>query len=818
MPELLTALEPFRLQHPLPASTVTDLQALLVRFTGDTAWTATESTEPALLAALGAPIAQFSIALSPQFSALLLAEKLSSALPSAPYSIYLTFDPEAIATTLTHLSQTLPQNSDLQRQIQRSVVTPQPNDAQLQSQFTLQLMALLAAPAQSGAEATPSLTAIAPTDSDASQQTITCITEPSLYEQIEQERLLLQVTTQIQESLDLPVILQTAVQQARRFLGCDRLIIYQMQGTIEPPISPPSLPPPLELGVQQKLESQLEQNAFSQNNLEQHLNSSTEPNIWRGRGGFVAYEAKATEAIPSVLNLMDECYFAQPTQHQTRHQQGVTTAIADVEVTYAGTPCLVNFLRQAKVRAKLMAPIWMNNQLWGFLVAHECEHVRQWRESEQRFLRQIAEHLAIAIHQAQLYAQVQQQKQTLEQRVIERTQELQDVMQAAQAANRAKSEFLATVTHELRTPLTCIIGMSQTLQRWSQDSLKPRQQSFLQMIHDSGEQLLSIINDILDLSQAESGKMVLNLSAFSLSHLAQQTLKVFEGQAALQEVKLELEIFSGGMRDRFTADARRVQQILFNLLSNAIKFTPAGGEVTLRVFQEGDCAIFQVQDTGIGIAAENIPLLFQKFQQLDAGYQRQYEGTGLGLALTQQLVDLHGGWISVESTPGIGSLFTVRLPLQIPDENQPDTNPSVQTHIPVITDQPRGRIVLVEPDEDNANLICDILTAAGFQLVWILESSMAIDQIEVLRPFAVIMNLQLPELDGLRLLERLQQNPATKQIKVIVMVDQPTETIEPSSQSGTQPAPPIDLQASGITHFLTQPIRPDLLLQKVLTL
>jgi two-component system sensor histidine kinase/response regulator len=312
----------------------------------------------------------------------------------------------------------------------------------------------------------------------------------------------------------------------------------------------------------------------------------------------------------------------------------------------------------------LAAPIMFEDKLWGLLIAHQCYTPHQWTESEKSLLTSIAEQLAIAIHQSELMRSLTQEKQTLEQRVIERTMALRDALLAAEAASRLRNEFLATISHELLTPLTYVIGMSSTLLRWPIGELSQRQRDYLQTIHDSGEHLLDMINDILDLSQIEAGKAVLNIAEFSLVKIAENTIESLLDKAQTEQISLKLDLQIDPSRDRFTADVGRVEQVLWNLLTNAIKFTPEGGNVTLRLWVEDDTAIFQIEDTGIGISENQIPLLFEKFQQLDTPYRRRYEGTGLGLALTKQLVELHRGRIEVESTVGIGSIFTVWIPSQ----------------------------------------------------------------------------------------------------------------------------------------------------------
>ncbi|MDZ8228059.1 GAF domain-containing sensor histidine kinase [Nostoc sp. ChiVER01] len=612
---------------------------------------------------------RFTLVVSEQFSALLVGnlaqgEEGEQGIDSA-LNAQLTFNLEAIATFVYELRDLFECDSSTYQNLEGYRQIIRPNDATLQSQFSLLLLEYLLTQ--------PNQEIIAPPSSTPTIYICQPV-EDALKKQISQERLLNQVTTQIRKSLDLSVIMATAITQVREFLELDRLVIYKFEGskvkaqqyqsdTI--PLSGTALLTGMEqsIGEPSKIYFSIPEN---KDKLSLSVSANNQPLLENRQNyrGYIVYEARATDAITSVLNYTERNCFIQTSQCWEKYRQGFTLAVDDVEKTYALEKCLLKFLRESQVRAKLAAPIIFEDKLWGLLIAHQCDKPHQWTESEKNLLVAIAEQLAIAIHQAELMQTLTQEKQTLEQRVIERTIGLRDALLAAEAANRLRSEFLATISHELLTPLTYVIGMSSTLLRWPLGELSQRQRGYLQTIHDSGEHLLEMINDILDLSQIEAGKTALNISEFSLVNVAENAIESLRKKAISEQINLNLDLQIDPKRDRFTADGERVEQILWNLLTNAIKFTPENGSVTLRLWMEDNTAIFQVEDTGIGIPDEQLPLIFDKFQQLDTPYRRRYEGTGLGLALTKQLVELHRGRIEVESTVSIGSIFTVWIPTQ----------------------------------------------------------------------------------------------------------------------------------------------------------
>ncbi|WP_353930156.1 GAF domain-containing sensor histidine kinase [Okeanomitos corallinicola TIOX110] len=593
---------------------------------------------------------RFTLLVSDQFSALLLGNQETEAgteVPPDSLNTSLILNHEAIATFISQLKNLFASDSLIYHKIaQYQQIIPR-NDTNLQSKFTLLLLEYLLPLLNTEVEL--------PMISHPSEGFICKPVEDALSKQIAQERLLHQVTTQIRKSPDLQVIMDTVITQVREFLELDRLIIYQFL---------PSQFKTTNTSLNQSFNSQyLPPTVFNQKFLEQshqQYNAS------------VVYESLSSTNISALLNYQEDNCLITNYKYLDKYCKGFVLAIDDVDKTYVLEECLLKFLRASQVKSKLVAPIIFEEKIWGLLIAHQCHHMRRWTESEKSLLSSIAEQLAIAIHQSELMQSLREatqtltrDKQTLEQRVIERTVALREALLAAEAANRLRSEFLATISHELLTPLTYVIGMSSTLLRWPLGELSQRQRDYLQTIHDSGEHLLEMINDILDLSQIEAGKTVLNIVDFSLVKTAQNILDSLLEKASNKKVILKLDLQINPANDIFRADVGRVEQILWNLLNNGIKFTPEGGDVTLRLWVEENTAIFQIEDTGIGIPEEKLALLFEKFQQLDTPYRRHYEGTGVGLALAKQLVELHRGRIEVESTVGVGSIFTVWIPQQL---------------------------------------------------------------------------------------------------------------------------------------------------------
>ena len=377
---------------------------------------------------------------------------------------------------------------------------------------------------------------------------------------------------------------------------------------------------------------------------------------------------------------------------------------------------------------------------------------------------------------------IEDERKTLELALRQKNAELE-------TASRMKSEFLANMSHELRTPLNAIIGFSEVLADGLIGELTEKQRGFISDIFSSGKHLLSLINDILDLSKVEAGKMLLDLESVQIAPLVTNSLSIVREKASSRRINLTMDATGVGS---VQADGRKVKQIVYNLLSNAVKFTAERGDVTLRAarvprsavghissgtpgrtFPLADSAFeefleISVTDTGMGIPPESIDSLFKPFSQIDSGLSRKFEGTGLGLAMVKLLADLHGGAVAVESTLGKGSRFTVWLPVRAPHE--------VATPLPpprVFSSSewgPEAHVALVvEDDQKSADLVRVQLEAEGFRVVHAPTAEQGLILAQQHPPALITLDIMLPNMDGWEFLSRLKQMPDLKSVPVVII-------------------------------------------------
>jgi len=355
------------------------------------------------------------------------------------------------------------------------------------------------------------------------------------------------------------------------------------------------------------------------------------------------------------------------------------------------------------------------------------------------------------------------ERKEAEDRLRESSQRISLVNAELARATRLKDEFLASMSHELRTPLNAILGLSEALQEEVYGPLTVKQRRSLRTIEQSGQHLLELITDILDLSKIESGKMELQKAPTSLANLCESSFTFVRQQAHQKNLLLSSKIAQS--LGAIEVDERRIRQVLVNLLSNAVKFTPDGGEVSLEVELDVDAEVvkLRVSDTGIGIAPENIDKLFQPFVQLDSSLSRRYAGTGLGLALVRRLVELHDGSVTLESEVGKGSRFTVSLPWKA----------AQMTRIPQIDPEwnssSLNQALIVEDSETAAKQVARYLAEIGANTMIYPAGEGSIEAALFSMPDVIILDLLLPNLSGWEILSKLKANPATRQIPVIII-------------------------------------------------
>ncbi len=377
---------------------------------------------------------------------------------------------------------------------------------------------------------------------------------------------------------------------------------------------------------------------------------------------------------------------------------------------------------------------------------------------------------------------IQRMNAELERKVRERTKELEivnEMLQRSNAdlqrANSLKSEFLANMSHELRTPLNAIIGFSELLLDETCGSLIDDQRDYVGDILSSGRHLLELINDILDLSKIEAGKMRLLRERFELGPVVEEAASLLRVEASKKRIELSISVPDHDYAIR--ADRSKIKQILYNLLSNSVKFTPEEGSIRVSAAAGEDLVRFEVTDTGIGIPEEEQERVFEAFTQVDGSYSRRYQGTGLGLTLVKKFVQMHGGRLWLESRVGSGSTFRFTIPNPEPgseanlvDDRNRDEGETPGERARSASGGSAVPLILVVEDHDaNRKLVTELLAREGFRVVGAASGEETLKVVESIRPDLILMDIQLPGVDGLEIVRRLRSESRTAGIPIVAL-------------------------------------------------
>lgn len=566
------------------------------------------------------------------------------------------------------------------------------------------------------------------------------LAELALQKTAKRESAIARVIQRMRQTLDLQTILDTTTRELQQIIECDRVLVYCFEPDWSGRVVSESV------GIDWKP-------VYQNTDLEQIAVDRPECII---------------KAIDS-QNLMIQDTYLQDTRGGVYRAVKSYRCVSDI-YSCNFDACYLALLEALQARAYIIVPIFCREQLWGLLASYQNDGPRLWSEIEIASVVRIAEQFGVAVQQAELLAKTQQQ-----------TIELLSAKEEADRANKAKSTFLAQMSHELRTPLNAILGFTQLMAR--DPNLSPEHRKQTNIINRSGEHLLSLINSILDMSKIEAERISLQVESFDLYRLLDMLYDMLFLKAATKGLVLEFDR-DDSLPQFVATDQNRLRQILLNLLSNALKFTEQG-RVVLRarsipappapfspasptdnlmmksVFDRpslppsaiGPAAApttleFVVSDTGPGLSATEVSQLFHPFQQTSVGL-RSGQGSGLGLSIAREFAQLLGGGITVKSTPGEGTSFTVTIAVQ-----QASPNPTIPSTTPtgLITGlapgQPAYRILVADDHDDSRSLLVSLLQQVGFSTITASNGREAIALWQQHRPHAIFMDMKMPDLDG----------------------------------------------------------------------